>query len=90
MSYKAVGSTSCEDTLNTKIINTKKEIDKKIAESGIAQFNALVLRVDSVVNKISTILLDIAQLKSNVKELENRAANIELTTSEILNAWHNG
>ena len=100
MSYSTIGTkimpeeseitnslTELKAQLRSLIDSVNKELNSKVNTLGANQIEAFGNRLDGLAVQMSAFLTIQESLSSRIGVLEGCVANIEATTSEILNLW---
>ena len=92
MAYCAVGSISAADWAAIKKLCKQMQdmIDERFRELDAGQLQILKDRLTALENSLAAVETEQATQNTRLDVLEDTTANIEITTSEILDMYNNG
>lgn len=92
MAYCAVGSISSADWAEIKKLCKQMQgmIDERFRELDAGQLQILKDRLTALENSLAAVETEQATQNTRLDVLEDTTANIEITTSEILDMYNNG
>lgn len=92
MAYCCVGSISAADWAQIKKLCKEMQdmIDQKFRDLDAGQLQIIKDRLTALENSLAAVETEQATQNARLDALEDTAANLEITTSEILDMYNNG
>lgn len=92
MAYCCVGSISAADWAEIKKLCKQMQdmIDQKFRDLDAGQLQIIKDRITALENSLAAVETEQATQNARLDVLEDTTANIEITTSEILDMYNNG
>lgn len=92
MAYCCVGSMSAADWAEIKKLCKQMQdmIDQKFRDLDAGQLQIIKDRLTALENSLAAVETEQATQNARLDALEDTAANLEITTSEILDMYNNG
>lgn len=92
MAYCCVGSMSAADWAEIKKLCKQMQdmIDQKFRDLDAGQLQIIKDRITALENSLAAVETEQATQNARLDVLEDTTANIEITTSEILDMYNNG